>query len=181
MSNQMMTTDDHELPQQPNEQEIDNFRQKAAGFLSRPENLKKIKDMVGKGNRLTLNIDDIRRSDPGLASFILKSPLAAIRVFEENLNAQASQFTGNDQKGGEKQAQSLDAQFPKKVQIYYINFEGNMGQNFVTPRGLKSTLLNELVQVQGIVTRMSIVKPKIQTSVHYCEATKKGHIKHYTD
>lgn len=28
---------------------------------------------------------------------------------------------------------------------------------------------------------MSIVKPKIQTSVHYCEATKKGHIKHYTD
>lgn len=96
MSNQMMTTDDHELPQQPNEQEIDNFRQKAAGFLSRPENLKKIKDMVGKGNRLTLNIDDIRRSDPGLASFILKSPLAAIRVFEENLNAQASQFTGND-------------------------------------------------------------------------------------
>lgn len=75
----------------------------------------------------------------------------------------------------------MDAQFPKKVQIYYINFEGNMGQNFVTPRGLKSTLLNELVQVQGIVTRMSIVKPKIQTSVHYCEATKKGHIKHYTD
>ena len=56
-----------------------------------------------------------------------------------------------------------------------------MGQNYVTPRGLKSVLLNELVQVQGIVTRMSIVKPKIQTSVHYCEATKKGHIKHYAD
>jgi len=48
-----------------------------------------------------------------------------------------------------------------------------LGQNYVTPRGLKSVLLNELVQVQGIVTRMSIVKPKIQTSVHYCEATKK--------
>lgn len=28
---------------------------------------------------------------------------------------------------------------------------------------------------------MSLVKPKIQTSVHYCETTKKGHIKSYND
>jgi adenosine/AMP kinase len=28
---------------------------------------------------------------------------------------------------------------------------------------------------------MAIVRPKIQTSVHYCEATKKGLIKNYTD
>ena len=28
---------------------------------------------------------------------------------------------------------------------------------------------------------MSIVKPKIQTSVHYCEATKRGLIKQYND
>jgi DNA replication licensing factor MCM3 len=28
---------------------------------------------------------------------------------------------------------------------------------------------------------MSIVKPKIQTSVHYCETTKRGMIKNYND
>jgi DNA replication licensing factor MCM3 len=28
---------------------------------------------------------------------------------------------------------------------------------------------------------MSIVKPMIQTSVHFCEATKKGQIFHYND
>ena len=28
---------------------------------------------------------------------------------------------------------------------------------------------------------MSLVKPRIQTSVHYCEATKRGQVKHYTD
>ena len=38
-----------------------------------------------------------------------------------------------------------------------------------------------MVCVEGIVTEMSIVKPKIQTSVHYCEATKKGMIKQYYD
>ena len=51
----------------------------------------------------------------------------------------------------------------------------------MTPRGLKSNLINEFVAVQGIVTKMSIVKPKIQTSVHYCEATRKGMVKEYND
>jgi DNA replication licensing factor MCM3 len=42
-----------------------------------------------------------------------------------------------------------------------VNFEGNFGKNYVTPRGLKATLVNQFVQVQGIVTKMSMVKPKI--------------------
>jgi len=41
--------------------------------------------------------------------------------------------------------------------------------------------VNQLVTVQGIVTKMSLVKPKIQTSVHYCEQTKKGIVKYYND
>ena len=28
---------------------------------------------------------------------------------------------------------------------------------------------------------MSLIKPKIQTSVHFCEETKRGHIKNYND
>ena len=38
-----------------------------------------------------------------------------------------------------------------------------------------------MVSVQGIVTRMGLVKPMIQTSVHYCEATRKGKVVHYED
>ena len=38
-----------------------------------------------------------------------------------------------------------------------------------------------MVAVQGIVTKMSLVKPRIQTSVHYCEATKRGMVRHYND
>jgi len=41
--------------------------------------------------------------------------------------------------------------------------------------------VGQYVQIQGIVTKMSLVKPKIQTSVHYCEETKKGVVKHYND
>ncbi len=76
---------------------------------------------------------------------------------------------------------ATDDKFPKKVMTYHINFEGHFGRNLVTPRGLKANLINQMVSVQGIVTRISIVKPKIQTSVHYCEATKKGMVRHYYD
>jgi DNA replication licensing factor MCM3 len=76
---------------------------------------------------------------------------------------------------------SNDKAFPTKVKKYYVNFEGNFGRNHVTPRGLKANLINQLVTVQGIVTRMSIVKPMIQTSIHYCEATKKGLVVNFQD
>jgi DNA replication licensing factor MCM3 len=35
--------------------------------------------------------------------------------------------------------------------------------------------------VQGIVTRLSIVRPKLVHSAHYCEETKLGTVKEYVD
>lgn len=71
--------------------------------------------------------------------------------------------------------------YPKKSVAYHVNFEGSFGTNHVTPRGLKSNLVNQMVTVQGIITKMSLALPRIQTSVHYCEETKKGVIKQYSD
>lgn len=51
--------------------------------------------------------------------------------------------------------------FPKKTTVYYVNFDGNFGRNHVTPRGLKAELINQFVAVNGIVTKMSIVRPRI--------------------
>lgn len=56
-----------------------------------------------------------------------------------------------------------------------------MGKNFVTPRGLKASLINKYVQVQGIVTRMSLVKPKLEKSFHYIDQKKQGMIQKYKD
>lgn len=71
----------------------------------------------------------------------------------------------DQQKGANSEKQALananDKQFPTKVKKYYVNFDGNLGTNHVTPRGLKANLVNEFVSVQGIVTRMAIVRPKI--------------------
>ena len=169
------------------EQQLKEFsRQKITEYMSKPAVRKEIKSMLAKQNqRLSISIDELRRTDPTLAKFVTKSPIDAVSMFEGELDRAIKEMTDDAGKGGnsEKQqaAQANDRAFPTKTKRYYINFEGNFGTNHVTPRGLKSNLVNQLVSVRGIVTRMGLVKPMIQTSVHYCEATKKGEVRHYDD
>lgn len=141
--------------------------------------------MLAKQNqRLPVSIDDLRRSDPDLANYVTRNPIDAVSMFEGELDRAIKEMTDDAGKGAnneKQQAATNDRAFPTKTKRYYINFEGNFGRNHVTPRGLKSNLVNQLVSVRGIVTRMGLVKPMIQTSVHYCEATKKGEVRHYDD
>lgn len=125
----------------------------------------------------------MRQFNGRLSQYIAKNPIESIKIFEDQLNqtVRGMQEDSGKQNQEKVAAQSSDIHFPKKIQTYYVNFEGNFGKNYVTPRGLKANLVNQYVQVQGIVTKMSMVRPKIQTSVHYCEQTKKGLIKHYND
>lgn len=117
--------------------------------------------MIGKGQRLSVNIDEVRQFAPKLSSYITKNPIEAIKMFEDSLNQTVKGFVEDNGKSEKTAANTNDICFPKKVPTYYVSFEGNFGKNYVTPRGLKANLVNNFVQVQGIVTRMSIVQPKI--------------------
>ena len=87
-----------------------------------------------------------------------------IKAFEEALNktlkSMREELSSSGKGGNEKTAARTDT-FPSKSQVFYINFEGNLGKNHVTPRGLRSEMLNNFVAVQGIVTKMSIVRPQL--------------------
>ena len=164
----------------------ERMKQMASDYLNTRDQQRKINSMMTKqGNRFDIDIDDLRQSNPELANYVLKNPIESIGMFEGHIDRAAKDLRdGGAKDQSEKQAaqqSAADKAFPTKVKKYYVNFTGNMGRNHVTPRGLKSTLVNQFVSVQGIVTRMAVVKPKVQTSVHYCEATKKGLIKHYAD
>jgi DNA replicative helicase MCM subunit Mcm2 (Cdc46/Mcm family) len=120
-------------------------------FMNLPEIKKRIRDMVGqnKSNRFNVSIDEVRHFAPKVSQYITKNPIDAIKLFEDSLNQtvrgmQEDHGKGNSEK---QQAQSSDVHFPKKVEIYYVNFEGNFGKNYVTPRGLKANLVNQFVQV----------------------------------
>ena len=51
----------------------------------------------------------------------------------------------------------------------------------MTARTLTSRHINNLVCLEGIVTKVSLVRPKVMTSVHYCPATSKTMERNYSD
>lgn len=49
----------------------------------------------------------------------------------------------------------------------------------VTPRGLDAGKVNKYVGVQGIISKLTVTRPKLIKSVHYCETTEKGSMRAY--
>ena len=98
-----------------------------------------------------------------MANYVMRNPIDAVSMFEGELDRTIKEMQDDSAKGAsDKQAAATnDKAFPTKTKRYYINFEGAFGRNLVTPRGLKADKVNQLVQVQGIVTRMGLVKPMI--------------------
>jgi DNA replicative helicase MCM subunit Mcm2 (Cdc46/Mcm family) len=65
-------------------------------FLKKTENQKRIKEMIGnRQKRLGISIDEVRQFQPDLASFIVRSPIEAIKMFEDLLNLEVQDAQGN--------------------------------------------------------------------------------------
>ena len=62
-----------------------------------------------------------------------------------------------------------------------IGFEGSFGSNSVSPRGLIASKLNSLVEVEGIATKCSSVRPKLSRLVQYSTENKRFSAKEYRD
>ena len=62
-----------------------------------------------------------------------------------------------------------------------LAFTGHFGRARVSPRDLSSSLLGRLVAVDGVVTRASLVRPKLARSVHTCPATGETVTREYRD
>ena len=147
-------------------------------YLSTTENNVKIQDMIANQRiRLPLNLDDIRKIDTGLCQSIISTPIKAIKILQNSLQTIVDELRS----GGSGNLDKKKGTTMNKEPRYRVTFEGNLGRNLVTPRGLSSFMVHNLVGVQGIVTRMSLVRPKLFKSVHYCEKTNMTSIKEYND
>lgn len=113
--------------------------------------------------RLVIDLSDLRRVSSDLTLKVIRSPTLVLPVIDRTLNENIKR-TAVANKGDCK-----------------VTFDGPFGANFITPRGLIGSYANQLVMVQGIVTRLSLVRPKLVRSVHYCEDTGRGHTKTYND
>ena len=156
--------------------DIDNIDQKISKYFASEEIQSLVLDANKKNlSRITLDLNRMRESEPALTKILLKNPLKIIPMMEKSLNEM------NKGLKGEKSLEAKNTVQSTKEEKIHINFQGMLGTHLVSPRGLNAELTNQYVGVQGIVTRISQVKPKLVYSVHYCEETKKGNVKEYND
>ena len=149
-------------------------------FLMQSSIKESIQRAAAEKTRCNINLDELRKFDKVLGDAIFKTPEKVISILERKLNEMIQDF--KDESITDKmRAQNESNAFPTKTEKSSVWFSGNFGRNYITPRGLKANMLNKLVKVQGIVTKMSIVNPKLHKSYHYVEATKSGVIKNYAD
>ncbi|NXF09960.1 MCM3 factor, partial [Smithornis capensis] len=127
----------------------------------------KVRDMISDNQyRLLVNINDLRRKNEKRANRLLSNAFEELIAFQRALK----DFVA-----------SVDATYAKQYEDFYIGLEGSFGSKHVSPRTLTACFLSCIVCVEGIVTKCSLVRPKVVRSVHYCPATKKMIERRYTD
>lgn len=127
----------------------------------------KVRDMINNNEiRLIVNINDIRRKITQRAKGLLEESFEEVIALQRALRELVA---------------SADPLYSKQHEDFFVGFEGSFGDKHVTPRSLKTQYLGNMVCVEGIVTKCSLVRPKVVRSVHYCPATKKTIERKYTD
>ncbi|EEH43081.2 MCM DNA helicase complex subunit MCM3 [Paracoccidioides brasiliensis Pb18] len=126
--------------------------------------------MLNRGlRRLTVSLDEIRAHSAELANGLFTSPHdytsafnAALKEIICTLPNRSAKETSNDT-------------------MYYCAYVGAFGEYACNPRTLGSSHLNRLISLEGIVTKCSLVRPKIIRSVHYSEKKEEFLMRTYQD
>lgn len=129
---------------------------------------------VSPAQRITISLDELREFDRSYWSGMLSNPAQFIPPAERALTELAQSI--GDLPSSHQARTAPVAQRPWK-----ISFKGSFGSHSLSPRTLTSHYLNKLISLQGIVTRTSLVRPKILRSVHFAEKTGRFHYRDYTD
>lgn len=86
--------------------------------------MERVKQMItDKSQRLTVNVNDLRRKNPDRAKNLLES------AFEEQIAFQ---------KALKEYVSSIDPTYAKDQEEFFVAFSGSFGNKHVTPRSLTS-------------------------------------------
>ncbi|KAK9267946.1 hypothetical protein L1049_010383 [Liquidambar formosana] len=119
-----------------------------------------------KRRRLIVNISDLHDFRTQLAHGLLKNPSEYMQPFSDAVT---------------EVARNLDPKYLKEGEQVLVGFEGPFVSRRVTPRELLSGFIGSMVCVEGIVTKCSLVRPKVVKSVHFCPTTKAFTTREYRD
>lgn len=94
--------------------------------------------IADKTSRLIVNVNDLRKKNPGRCHSLLNNAFEEQLAFQQALKDYV--FTINNEYG-------------KEIGDFYVGFEGSFGSKHVTPRTLNSRFLGNLICIEGIVTK----------------------------
>ncbi|ODV95967.1 hypothetical protein PACTADRAFT_49394 [Pachysolen tannophilus NRRL Y-2460] len=146
-------------------------------FLDSSESATDYKELIKKllmksERRLCVSIDEVRDFDKDFWTGLLETPSeflpAAERALKDTIMViyNPMDFPNCDL--------SADSDF-------YLSFRGSFGDHQLTPRSINSSYLSKMVSIEGIVTKASLIRPKIIKSVHFCDTTGRFHQREYRD
>lgn len=119
-----------------------------------------------KRRRLIINISDLYDFRTQLAHGLLRNPSEYMQSFSDAVT---------------EVARNIDHKYLKDGEQVLVGFEGPFVSRRVTPRDLLSSFIGSMVCVEGIVTKCSLVRPKVVKSVHYCPSTNTFTTREYRD
>ncbi|XP_074272428.1 DNA replication licensing factor MCM3 homolog 3-like [Silene latifolia] len=117
-------------------------------------------------HRLIVNLSDLYDFNSDLIRRMLRSPSEYMQPFADAV----TEVTKN-----------IDPKFLKEGETVSVGFEGPFVSRRVTPRDLLSQFIGSMVCVEGIVTKCSLVRPKVVKSVHFCPSSGKFMSREYRD
>eukprot|EP00388_Colpodella_angusta_P003571 GDKJ01012544.1.p1 GENE.GDKJ01012544.1~~GDKJ01012544.1.p1 ORF type:complete len:897 (-),score=258.90 GDKJ01012544.1:283-2973(-) len=115
-------------------------------------------EVLKNQGRYILDLSQLNAHFPGLSLKIINEPAMYIEPFSDGLRRLMD----------EHKKMSSD----EKMR-YHVGFTGAFGRHHITPRGLNSKMINKMVMVEGVVTRMSVVRPLLQQSAVYAPSEKR--------
>ncbi|KAL2343669.1 hypothetical protein Fmac_004954 [Flemingia macrophylla] len=134
--------------------------------VGKGEYIDKIKALINhKRYRLIVDISDLHNFRD-LGNRILRSPSEYMQSFCDAVT---------------DAARAIDPKYLKEGEQVLVGFEGPFVSRRVTPRDLLSEFIGSMVCVEGIVTKCSLVRPKVVKSVHFCPTTGNFTSREYRD
>ena len=129
------------------------------------------KEIVSKGldenkKRLLISLDDLREFDKAthsnMAQQLVKTPRTCLEPLERAFNEFARVVY-------------------REPEEFNVGVTGQIGENLVTPRQLSSRFLSQMICLDGIVTKTSLVNPKLVRSAQYCPETNQFFFRTFND
>ncbi|BAT74142.1 hypothetical protein VIGAN_01174800 [Vigna angularis var. angularis] len=118
-----------------------------------------------KRHRLIINISDLHNFHD-LGNRIIRTPSEYIQPLCDAVT---------------DATRAIDPKYLKEGEQVLVGFEGPFVSRRVTPRELLSEFIGSMVCVEGIVTKCSLVRPKVVKSVHFCPTTGNFTSREYRD